>query len=579
MSGTITSNFEIWTSALLNKWSAGRDGNGKQETYGIKKLRELILELAMRGKMVPQDSNDEPASALLEHIAREKVRLRKAGNLKEEKPLPGIGETEKPFGLPHGWEWVRFGSIAQHNSGKTLDQGRNTGQLQDYITTSNLYWGRFDLDNIRQMPIGDDELERCTARKGDLLICEGGEAGRAAVWPYDKGICFQNHVHRARFYGEIDPYFAYRFLEKLNATGEIDQHRKGVGISNMSSKALASLVLPLPPLAEQRRIVAKLDELMALCDRLEQQQTQSVDAHQTLVETVLDTLTRAASRQELTGAWTRIANNVGTLFTTEHSIDLLRQTIRQLAIMGKIVPQDPNDEPAGVLLEGIAEEKQKHIADGGIGKQKHYPEIAAQEQLFAAPAGWQWVRLDTLFNVIVDCPHSTPKFTDSGFLCLDTNSFKQGALIEAKFRYVDAETYLERIARLTPDEGDIVFAREGSVGESVVLPAGLTCCLGQRVMLFRPSKRLHSEFLRMAMSSPFSLKALLELHKGIGAKHVNVGDMRKFAIALPPAAEQRRIVAKVDELMALCASLEARIADAQITQIHLADAVVEQAVV
>ena len=122
------------------------------------------------------------------------------------------------------------------------------------------------------MPIRSDELERCTARKGDLLICEGGEAGRAAVWSHDYKISFQNHVHRARFYGGINPYFVYRFFEKLNATGEINSYRKGVGISNMSGKALASIVLPLPPLAEQKRIVAKVDELMALCNQLEAQQ-------------------------------------------------------------------------------------------------------------------------------------------------------------------------------------------------------------------------------------------------------------------------------------------------------------------
>ncbi len=294
MPEVITNNLYLWTSALLNKSNGGRGSNGKQEAYGIKKLRELILELAVRGKLVPQNPNDDPASALLQKIAKEKVHLLKIGAIKKERPLPDIDDNERSFELPQGWAWVRFGSVAQHNSGKTLDRGRNTGKLREYITTSNLYWGRFDLGNVRQMPIGDDELEKCSAKKGDLLICEGGEAGRAAVWPYDYDVCFQNHIHRARFYGGIDPYFAYRFFEKINASAEIDQHRKGVGISNMSSKALASIVMPLPPLAEQHRIVAKVDELMVLCDQLEKQQTHSIEAHQALVETLLGTLTRAA---------------------------------------------------------------------------------------------------------------------------------------------------------------------------------------------------------------------------------------------------------------------------------------------
>lgn len=238
---------------------------------GIKELRELILTLAMQGRLVPQDPGDPPAGELLKEIEAEKQRLIKEGKIKTFMPLPPIKPEEMPYELPQGWEWVRFGAIAQHNSGKTLDKSRNTGLPRDYITTSNLYWGRFELENIRQMLIKDEGLEKCTAKKNDLLICEGGEAGRAAVWCFDFEICFQNHVHRARFFNEIDPYYAYWFFEKLNATTELDLYRKGVGISNMSSKSLASIQVPLPPLPEQHRIVAKIDQLMALCDTLEQQ--------------------------------------------------------------------------------------------------------------------------------------------------------------------------------------------------------------------------------------------------------------------------------------------------------------------
>jgi type I restriction enzyme S subunit len=245
------------------------------ELYTVKEnvaeLRKAILQLAVMGRLVPQDPNDPPASELLKEIENERVLHEGTKTRRMGKNLPEIIDQERPHEIPSSWVWVRFGDIAQHNSGKTLDKGRNTGQPRDYITTSNLYWGRFELDNVRQMLIRDDELEKCTAKKYDLLICEGGEAGRAAVWRFDSEVCFQNHIHRARFYKDIDPYFAYRFFEKLNVTGEINQHRKGVGISNMSSKALASIMLPLPPLPEQKRIVACIDQLMELCDQLELQ--------------------------------------------------------------------------------------------------------------------------------------------------------------------------------------------------------------------------------------------------------------------------------------------------------------------
>lgn len=309
---------------------------------GVKRLRELILELAVRGKLVPQDPKDEPASELLKRIQAQKS--------KKAKAHPEISESEWQFALPESWEWVRFEDIAQHNSGKTLDKGRNSGVPRNYITTSNLYWGRFKLDGVRQMLIRDEELDKCTVRKGDLLICEGGEAGRAAVWEQDNEVCFQNHIHRARLFGSINPYFAYRTFERLNLTGEIDQYRKGVGISNMSGKSLASIPFPLPPLSEQHRIVAKVDELMALCDRLEAQLTEGTQANATLLKTLLDALTQSQPAADFITQWQRISQNFDTLFTTGASIDALKQSILQLAVMGKLVPQDPNDEPASELV-------------------------------------------------------------------------------------------------------------------------------------------------------------------------------------------------------------------------------------
>ena len=200
---------------------------------GVAVLREAVLTLAMQGKLVKQNPKDIPAIELLQEVEAEKQRLAEEHKIKLPKQLFEIGQEEIRYPLPDNWKWVRFGTIALHNSGKTLDKQRNKGLLRDYVTTSNLYWGKFDLRNLREMLIKDEELERCTAKKGDLLICEGGRAGRAAVWTHDYEVSFQNHVHRARFYCDINPYFAYRYFEKLNATGEINQYRKGVGISSM----------------------------------------------------------------------------------------------------------------------------------------------------------------------------------------------------------------------------------------------------------------------------------------------------------------------------------------------------------
>ena len=579
MSEVITDNLDLWSSALLTKSTTGRGSNGKLEAYGIRKLRALILELAVRGKLVPQDPKDKSASELLKDIADEKNRLVKEGRIKAPKPLPEVNVEEMNCELPPGWEWVRFGTIAQHNSGKTLDSGRNTGQLRDYITTSNLYWGRFDLDNIRQMPITDDELEKCTARKGDLLICEGGEAGRAAVWPYDHDVCFQNHVHRARFYGEIDPFFVYRFFEKLNATGKIDLHRKGVGISNMSSKALALIVLPLPPFTEQRRIVAKVDELMALCDQLEKQQTHSFEAHQTLVETLLGTLTSAASPQKLIEAWIRIVNHFDTLFTSEHSIDQFKQTILQLAVMGKLVPQDPNDEPASLLLEKIAEEKVRLSEEGKTKKQSPLPAVTDDEKSFPLPSGWAWVRLQDAIDVR-DGTHDSPKdaFGPETYPLVTSKNFDNGEIDFEGARRISAEDHLEISKRSLVEKYDILFSMiGGNLGNQVMVQTDRQFSV-KNVALFK--------YYSKELTSPFFIKKYMEhlaldlQEKAIGGAQpfVSLGFLRNLVFALPPIEEQHRIVTKVDELMALCDALKARIKDAKTTQIHLADVIVEQAV-
>lgn len=244
-----------------------------ESLYSVKEnvteLKKAILTLAMQGKLVKQDPNDQPASELLKTIKFEKEKLINNGNLRRKIELMEIKQDAILYNLPDNWEWCRFSDIAQHNSGKTLDSGRNTGELRDYITTSNLYWGFFKLENIRKMQIREEELDKCTAKFGDLLICEGGEAGRAAVWNENYEICFQNHIHRARFYKGINPYYLYNFFRNINGTGELNNYRKGVGISSMSSKVLANIVLPLPPIAEQNRIVKRINELMIICDQLE----------------------------------------------------------------------------------------------------------------------------------------------------------------------------------------------------------------------------------------------------------------------------------------------------------------------
>lgn len=246
-------------------------------------LKKSILQEAVQGKLVPQNPDDEPASVLLERIRAKKQELIKQGKIKKDKHESAIITRDKipyeiidgkerciadevPFELPDSWCWCRLGTIFQHNTGKTLNSSNHQGTMMQYITTSNLYWDRFELDKLREMLFTDSEVEKCTVTKGDLLVCEGGDIGRAAIWNYDYPMRIQNHIHRLRSYAPVEVYFFYYVFYLYKRAGLIGG--KGIGIQGLSSNAIDKLLIPLPPLAEQKKIVAKIEELMQYCDKL-----------------------------------------------------------------------------------------------------------------------------------------------------------------------------------------------------------------------------------------------------------------------------------------------------------------------
>ncbi len=253
-----------------------------QEIINLTKSK--ILDLAIRGKLVPQDPNDEPASVLLERIRAEKEELIKQGKIKRDKKESVIfrgednsyyevigSETanideEIPFNLPDKWEWVRLGVLFSHNTGKTLNKKDTTGIKMTYITTSNLYWNRFELDFLKEMNFTESEIEKCTVQKGDLLVCEGGDIGRAAIWNYDNEIRIQNHIHKLRPFTEISILLYYYVFYYYKLTDRING--RGIGIQGLSSNQLHNMFLPLPPLNEQKRIADKVSQLFSLLDSI-----------------------------------------------------------------------------------------------------------------------------------------------------------------------------------------------------------------------------------------------------------------------------------------------------------------------
>lgn len=232
-------------------------------------LHLSILERAFQGGLTERIQDDGTGAELLDIIKAEKLRLTKAKIIKKEKELPVIVEDDAHFDIPETWTWTYVGDIFLHNTGKAQNSsGSENGVVRKFITTSNLYWNRFDFSKVKEMSFTEKELERCTVKKGDLLVCEGGDCGRSAIWNYDEEVCIQNHVHRLRPYVEVSIEYFYHLFYLYKFTGKL--RGRGVGIQGLSNEAIHQVICPLPPLAEQKRIVAKIEELLPLIDRYEQ---------------------------------------------------------------------------------------------------------------------------------------------------------------------------------------------------------------------------------------------------------------------------------------------------------------------
>ena len=458
-----------------------------------KKLRQKILDLAIRGKLVPQDPNDEPASVLLERIKAEKEQLIKDGKIKRSKKSASSDTSpyeNVPFEIPESWVWTTIGDIFIHNTGKALNAANNDGVLMDYITTSNLYWDKFDLTVVKQMLFTDTEIEKCTVKYGDLLVCEGGDIGRAAIWTYDYDVRIQNHIHRLRGFCNISHrfyYYIFLLYKMLNLIGG-----KGVAIQGLSSNDLHKLVIPLPPIKEQCRIVSIIESWFSVIDRVEQEKKDLCNAIKQIKSKILD-----------------------------------------LAIHGKLVSQDPNDEPAIELLRRINPSFKS--CDNG-----HYP------------VGWIDVILGDIFY------HNTGKALNSSnkegvlrnYLTTSNvywNQFDLSLVKQMPFRDNELE-------KCTVQKGDLLVCEGGDVGRSAIWNFDYNICIQNHIHRLRPKGDLNVSFYY------YVLRFLKEHNriggKGIGLLGLSSNELHKIGMPLPPRKEQDRIVLKIEELFSVLDNIQ-----------------------
>lgn len=493
-----------------------------------KDLKNALLQEAVQGKLVPQIASEGNAKDLLEEIRKEKAKLIEEKKLKKEKPLPEITEDEIPFDIPENWCWCRVGDIFQHNTGKAMNSSakeiNKTGSIRKFITTSNLYWNEFDFTNVKEMFFSDEELPRCTVTKGDILINEGGAYfGRTAIWNYDYDICFQNHVHRLRPFIEIERLYFYYIFYLYRNTNRLQS--KGTAMPGLSSEVLHSTIIPLPPLAEQKRIVAAIEKFMPLIEEYGKKETEL----------------KAFNEQ------------IGTL---------TKKAILQEAVQGKLVPQIAAEGNAKKLLEEIKKEKAKLIKEGKIKKEKPLPEITEDEIPFDIPENWCWCRLGELSTLVTK--GTTPRggnvaYTDEGIGFLRAENVAGIKDLDlSNLKYIDEDTHKNFLKRSIINENDLLITIAGTLGRTaIVKKENLPLNANQAISITRlvNHELIDLSYLVFSINSPELQKKLIGQTKVTAIPNLTLEIIENCIIPLPPLAEQKRIVTAIEKMLSLCEKL------------------------
>jgi type I restriction enzyme, S subunit len=403
--------------------------------------------------------------------------------------------------------------------------------------------------NWATVPFCDcDEIEKYGLDEKDILIARtGGTTGKTTlIQNIEENSVFASYLIRLSIAENYNPEYIYLFLNSYLFWNQILELKNGTAQPNVNAVKMTTILFPSCPKEIQDEIVEYKKSKVITNSVLKQAESDFQNIN--LVHQNLKLILSENEKQ----------TNI---------VSQLKQSILQEAIAGQLTAEWRTENPmqkgnpdtdAAALLAKIKAEKQQLIADGKLKKEKPLAEIAIDEIPFSIPDSWVWTRTEDICFAIVDCPHSTPKYQEDGKNCIDTTCFDEEGIIK-KVRKVDEFTFIERNQRLEPLQGDIVYSREGIIGQAVILPESPRFCLGQRVMLFRPWECIQSKMFRLIIVSPFFRQQMTEKHKGMGAKHVNMKDLRSGLIPLPPLAEQKAIVEKGDKLMNIIDQLEQQI--------------------
>jgi type I restriction enzyme S subunit len=539
-------------------------GNG-----GIKKLCYVILQLAVSGKLVEQNLADEPAEVLLKKIEVERKKLAKEGKIKPPKITPKITSSEMPFALPKNWAWTRLGNLGSIFNGDSISASEKEQKYAtnksgyNYVATKDVDFlsRKINYENGVKIPFENKNFK--IAHKGAVLICaEGGSAGKKIAIT-EEDICFGNKLYALEAFSGVSPYYLFYVYQSPYFFDEFSSTTTGI-IGGTSINKFNQIPVPFPPLTEQKRIVAKVDELMALCGRLEAEQKNQRNLKMQAVQSTLHHLTNAENSASFATSLNILECTFDNWFDDLATVKRLRATILQLAVQGKLVPQNPTDEPASELLKSIKRKPAK---------------IEGASNLFGLPSSWCWTELD---QIIEDS-----RGISYGVIKLGVEikgGIKTLRCSDVKFRYID-ESSIKEISKEIADEyertylqgGEILINIRGTLGGCAIVPPHMKGYnIAREVAVVPVASTVCIQYILNVLTSPFIQQETLNNLRGIAYKGLNLSLLSKFMIPLPPLAEQKRIVAKVDELMTLCDQLEAHITHTQTLNAHLMDSLIHR---
>jgi type I restriction enzyme S subunit len=557
-------------------------GHLAQGDGGIKKLRDVILQLAVRGKLVAQNPADEPAEVLLKKIEADKKRLMKEGKIGREKSRAPRAQDDQPYLLPEKWEWARLGAILASIQYGYTASADSTKQEPKLVRITDIHNSRVNWETVPGCDIEADKLPTYKLAENDFLIARtGGTIGKSfLVTNVDFESVFASYLIRIRtFPSFVLPQFLKCYLDSPLYWKQLYAASMGTGQPNVNGTSLGMLKTPLPPLAEQKRIVAKVDELMELCDKLEAEQKAQRTLKTQAVQSTLHHLTSAENLASFSTSLNILERKFSNWFDDLATVKHLRTTILQLAVQGKLVPQNPTDEPASNLLKRIEAEKKR------LKIKVNTPAIAESMELYPLPNTWMWHPLGQLISMMDSgwspACEQHPAHDESSWGVLKTTAVQVMRYLDFENKALPAK--LQPRPEIEVKVGDLLITRAGPRNR-----VGISCLVEktrEKLMISDKIIRFHlvgdliyERYISLCLNAGETNRYIELAKSGMADSQLNISQdkLKAAPIPLPPLAEQKRIVAKVDELMTLCDQLEAHITHTQTLNTHLMESLIHR---